>query len=355
MVGFGYTPKRDGTLTSILSGLCETGHMMATMRSGTVTAQEYMERPPAVIEQNALSQTEEEKEITIAYKTASNIQDLPEDRIRIDGYERERLRRQDLAYQVYRATGRRPTAADLDLYGQRSVQEKMRDRAHYLKAGEHLASAPNPEGRPDFVAIMQMGQEEIASAYGIPRSRLSSTVGAHVSQHAPGQTDTFHQTVMEWKLCMGRLMTEVYRMIFGAGDVETVTEKYLADKARRRPDTDADEDAILHKLQVENKVKIHLPMSPDEDFESLLQKYCFSIIDWATFQETALRISHLPPPKGAARGQDPWPEALKRMLMSNMLAGTPLGIADSPREKRGRDEEGDRDPSPAKKPDRGTH
>ncbi len=303
--GFGYDPRINGSLKSMIKTLEPTMIFVHRLSDAALTAEETRCNPPILVERKEKGTEAREGLDFDFYLDSDNLKSNLSSQYNRDEKAVKQLERQRLLFAN--------AIQGIESGSAKNTQRAMNNIVP-LPNEYHFSSSIDPSGRNDYVQICRMASETICSILGVPRSMIISD--NVVRGDVDGSHDVFKNSCMQWKNIIGTILTAVYRRVNYAKEAERL--KKLS-KKRKLNDMDAFADQQMVELVV--------PVTPYISNEELKDMYLHQIIDWNTYKEYVLRNASLPLDLKKSNEKDPWSKEEKKELLG--ISSKPEAISQS--------------------------
>jgi|TARA_B110000914_G_scaffold78821_1_gene69343 hypothetical protein len=285
--GFGYDPTPRGRFTSIVSA-CVPNCMFMRYIHDELLASEFLKNNPVIYCESA--QKEISKEEGVAYDFYADAQEmkrLPQTTFNRSAKDIMQLDHQKQAYSNALKLVRRSDhdASSAQISAERNAEGAL-DRVVPLPPGQKMVKVSSSSARSDFVNILKTKQDQMAAAFGLPKSMVMQAEGGVKADHH-GHHQTFRNTILFWQTTLGRMMTNVH------SNISSRSHDQALKKMQSRKKTASKED--LYKIKEKECVIIQFPISiygtTNEELKSL---YDEEIIDRKTYATYRLKNAGLP-------------------------------------------------------------
>jgi len=266
---FGFSPTLDGLTTSIMTKILPRLQFLKTLRETTVRMEAQRSQPHYFAELKDSGNSQSTREgIDFDFYADANAGET----------------REHMSFQ-------RNAAAVAMLDKQRSLYESYLSAEHAAKSSAQLEnvtqlpmgqSIHNPvqgTGRGDLVHVHRLFQEEVCSAFGVPRSMMFSDGSGSRSTDTVGTHQSFMHTLLWWKKKLSVVLSEVYNAI----NATKIAEKI-----------DFKKDQCVDELKRKYQVRVYFPVTPFVSNSELRDLYEQGVISWKSYGEYALRNISLP-------------------------------------------------------------
>lgn len=278
MSGFGYNPTESGSITSI-AACCTPNCVFVNSLHDEILISEFLKNNPVLYsesQQKVLSETE-----GVSYDFFADAQELkrlPSTTFKRSEHDIQQLTAQRQAYSkalAYVRQTRGKTSAQL--FAEKNAAGAL-DRLVPLPPGQKLVKMPHSSARNDFVNILRSKQDELASAFGIPRSMVMNDTTA--KSDTSGQHELFRSTVLFWQSLLGRLMTAVHSSINSGKHKDALKKIQSKENGTNKRD--------LYKLKEKECILIHFPISifgtTNEELKELYEEEIIDRVTYATYR-----------------------------------------------------------------------
>ena len=285
--GFGYDPTPQGRFTSIVSA-CVPNCLFMRYIHDELLASEFLKNNPVIYCESA--QKEISKEEGVAYDFYADAQEmkrLPQTTFNRSARDIMQLDSQKQAYSNALKLVRRGenTSSSAQISAERNADGAL-DRVVPLPPGQKMVKISSSSARSDFVNILKTKQDQMAAAFGLPKSMVMQAEGGVKADHH-GHHQTFRNTILFWQTTLGRMMTNVH------SNISSRNYDQALKKIQSRKKKASNED--LYKIKEKECVIIQFPISiygtTNEELKSL---YDEEIIDRKTYATYRLKNAGLP-------------------------------------------------------------
>lgn len=283
--GFGYDPSPGGRLRSVVASLMQWEFMVRDMQQQLVVSERTRANPVLWLEraQDDSSQLAGEDSgasghtVEVLLGDRDRVHERVEDRIFIDRVSEAELGRDQMVHRAQAlASGGRVDPTLLPVL--------MR-----VRPGWRIANRTVPESGRAFERYHEQWQDLVAAAFGVPASTMFriAAKGGHEA-HTP----VFNRAMQRWRDQLGAVLTEQYRAIYAAQDVdEVLRRKRGADWVDQY--AGAPERATSDYLP--DATRIVIPCAPDLDIQQLLTMHAANIVRFETLVDQARRSAGMEP------------------------------------------------------------
>lgn len=317
--GYGYDPRVNGSLISMIKTLEPTMQFIHRMSDAALMAEETSCNPPIIVERKEKGTDAREGLEFDFYMDADTLKSSLNSQYQRDEKAVKQLQNQRLLF----------AAAINGSESSKKNTTTAMDNVVPLPNEYHVGSVIEPSGRNDYVMICRMASETICSTLGVPRSMLISD--NVVRGDIEGSHDVFKQSCLKWKRIVSNILTLVYRHVHKSEEAERLTK---LSKKRKLKD--------ISKLANTEMVEIVVPVTPYISNEELKDMYLYQIIDWKTYREYVLRNASLPLDNQKFGNKDPWSKDDKKELLGIAQKPDPLSQAGGSSSGKGKMKAGDK-------------
>lgn len=271
---FGFSPRMDGRLTSILANILPQIQYINVLR-GTCLSMEQKRTSPIVMTETVDTKVDSVEGVNYDYYADGDMQDnTDQNKFMRNRSSVHQLAQQQQMYDSFFSEGQLPSKGSAAL-----------ENVVTLPLGHKIVNMPQQTGRGDICAQMKAHDDLICAVMGIPRSLVMSDT-PHKTD-AEGTHQTFQKTIMFWKNSIQNACEQVYNVIY-ADKIKEQMMKVIGKK--RKKSTVEDVYALKKRMQVE----ISFPISPFIGPEQMYVHYQRGIITWEKYQEHACAAAALP-------------------------------------------------------------
>ena len=291
--GFGYDPRSNGSLCSIIKVLEPTMQFVHAMSDSALTAEMLRCNPPIIVEKKETTQDSKEGLDFDFYMDSDALKTSTHSQYQRDERAVARLKNQQRLF-ANAINGMDKQSAD--------NTAKTMNNIVPLPSSFRVGTVIEPSGRNDFTQILRSSSESICSVMGVPRSMMISD--NVVRRDGEGSHDVFKQCVLLWKNITSKILTLVYRYIYKQDEAER-----LSKIAKKRKIKD------ISKLTNNDLIQVVVPVTPYISNDELKQLYLLNLIDWNTYKQYVIRNTSLPIDLLKTNEKDPWSKEDKLLLL----------------------------------------
>ena len=291
--GFGYDPRSNGSLCSIIKVLEPTMQFVHAMSDSALTAEMLRCNPPIIVEKKETTQDSKEGLDFDFYMDSDALKTSTHSQYQRDERAVSRLKNQQRLF-ANAINGMDKQSAD--------NTAKTMNNIVPLPSSFRVGTVIEPSGRNDFTQILRSSSESICSVMGVPRSMMISD--NVVRGDVEGSHDVFKQCVLLWKNITSKILTLVYRYIYKQDEAER-----LSKIAKKRKIKD------ISKLTNNDLIQVVVPVTPYISNDELKQLYLLNLIDWNTYKQYVIRNTSLPIDLLKTNEKDPWSKEDKLLLL----------------------------------------
>lgn len=231
MSGFGYDPRRDGSLNSLVSSLFSTVNFMDSMLAYATRAENKNTDPTMIVAEQPLrtaDMSSEDQQVSYNFFVdADPCKEREEDMF--DELTLEaRLGREAIdvdAEAIERQRCRMEAAQEI-------VTASIYNRLQ-LRPGQTIANQPLPRPRGDLVNLITISKKTVCEVFKIPEEIFSGGVGGKVSRDTTAaMVAQYRETLRTWARYLEPIMTFIYRSMYEAED-ERYFRKMLGKNLRQ--------------------------------------------------------------------------------------------------------------------------
>lgn len=293
--GFGYDPRANGSLKSMIKTLEPTMVFIHRLSDAALQAEETRCNPPILVERREKATEAKEGLEFDFYLDSDNLKSNLSAQYRRDEKAVKQLERQRMLFAN--------AIQGIDSSSARNTSKAINNIVP-LPNEYHFSTAVDPSGRNDYVQICRMASETICSILGVPRSMIISD--NVVRGDVDGSHDVFKNSCMQWKNILGSILTAIYRRV----NVEKEANR-LKKLSKKRKRSDDNVDNFANQQMVE----VVVPVTPYISNEELKDLYLHKIIPWSVYKEYTLRNASLPLDMLKSNEKDPWSDDDKKELL----------------------------------------
>lgn len=308
--GFGNDPNPDGTLTSRVASIVKQEAYIELNYSFSLQSGYINARPTMYLQTTKDSDTGRDGDYTDTFGGQDALRKKESDRYDLNEIEIRALHAQSqLAYSVL------PMDADPLSMKKQDVNNRMP-----LPVGQTLVRQQLPQSRTDWKDMNEVYQEIQAAAYGVPRINIMTGGGVKQAASAELATRTIDTTINEWKRILGKILTDVYCVLYGDDDCRFALGQYATDIQAL---TTAELFASDNKKLDIPRVLVKFPIIPHDNLNNLLLKYSLGLISWEFLQETTRALSGYSSwdEDDHKKMKEPWSKEERMMLFHMSSAG----------------------------------
>lgn len=294
LYGFGYDPRSNGSLTSLIKVLEPTMKFMSSLSDCAMTAEQLRCNPPIIVEKKETSTEMKEGLDFDFFMDSDSLKSSINSQYQRDEKAIQRLKHQQRLF-ANAITG----ASDAVQKNTNNTMNNIVPLPSSFRVGTQI----EPSGRNDYTQIMRSCAENVCSLLGVPRSLLISD-NAVVRGDIEGTHESFKTACLVWKGIVSKVLTLVYRHVFKEEEVAR-----LSKIAKKRKIKD------ISKLTDNDLMQVIVPVTPYISNEELKQLYLQQIIDWKTYKQYTLRNCSLPIELVKPNEPDPWSKEEKLLMM----------------------------------------
>ena len=310
--GFGYDPRANGSLKSMIKTLEPTMLFIHRLSDAALQAEETRCNPPILVERKEKATEAKEGLEFDFYLDSDNLKSNLSAQYRRDENAVKQLERQRMLFAS--------AIQGVDGSSAKNTSKAMNNIVP-LPNEYHFSTSVDPSGRNDYVQICRMASETICSILGVPRSMIISD--NVVRGDVDGSHDVFKNSCMNWKNILGSILTAVYRRINMEKEANRL--KKLSKKRKRNEDVD--------NFAKQQMVEVIVPVTPYISNEELKDLYLHKVITWSIYKEYTLRNASLPLDMLKNNEKDPWSDDDKKELLG--ISSKPEAISQAGAMKSG--------------------
>ena len=282
---FGYKPKLNGSLMSIINTLIPDIQYYYTMLNCQVKLEKKRVTPPILTqihERKGMGATGENEGIDYDFYADADIANAEDDA----KYKRNRKAIEDLRTQQKLYDEFFEPNTNTEEYSAPTILDQM----VALPSGQSIAPYPLQQGRNDLPVILKQLQDTICGVLGVPKSMIMSD-----TPHKADTTGThqiFQSTILWWK----RQMSEMCQMIYNIINAQEIADKVNDKISKRKQSSSGDIYMATRGLQS----NITFPVTPFVSNEELYLLYQRGVIDWENYcnyisRNTSIPLLKIPP------------------------------------------------------------
>lgn len=290
--GFGYDPRSDGSLCSIMKVLEPTMRFMSSLSDCAMRAEELRCNPPIIVEKKEVSGEVKEGVDFDFFLDSDALKSNISSQYQRDEKSIQRLKHQQRLFS---------NAITGDDTQQKKKLEGAMNNLVPLPTSFKVGTTIEPSARNDYTQIMRSCAENICSLMGVPRSLLISD--NVVRGDIEGSHESFKTACLVWKGIISKVLTLVYRHVFTEKEVARLAN--IAKKRKIKDISSMDDDII----------QVIVPVTPYISNAELKELYLFNIIDWMTYKRYVLRNCSLPIDLAKKNEKDPWSKEEKMLML----------------------------------------
>ncbi len=292
--GFGYDPRSDGSLCSIMKVLEPTMRFMSSLSDCAMRAEELRCNPPIIVEKKEVSSEVKEGVDFDFFLDSDALKSNISSQYQRDEKSIQRLKHQQRLFSNA-------------IMGNDSEQKKKLEGAMNnlipLPTSFKVGTTIEPSARNDYTQIMRSCAENICSLMGVPRSLLISD--NVVRGDIEGSHESFKTACLVWKGIISKVLTLVYRHVFTEKEVARLAN--IAKKRKIKDISSMDDDIT----------QVIVPVTPYISNSELKELYLLNIIDWMTYKRYVLRNCSLPIDLAKKNEKDPWSKEEKMIMLGS--------------------------------------
>ncbi len=261
---FGFLPRVNGTITSLIESLAPNISNVAIVMQAGVEMEALRRKPLIYLESTDTSKTAGDQEgIDYDFYADTDFADA-ENAAKFTRNEKqlEQLEMQHKLLEDFHKTHR---ISDF--------QHDALSSAVPLPEGARLTSVSQNSGRNDISNLVKSMEDNICGVFGIPRSMLMSDT--------PHKADTegthrqFQQTIAWWSSRLSACCESIYNIIH-ANEVKKKVMDRAAKRAKRSP-------GDLYNIRSQLQVRFSFPVTPLLDRNELKALYQDGLLDWSRY------------------------------------------------------------------------
>ena len=279
MSDFGYSPTYTARMTSIVATCVPNSVFLQSLHDEVLTS-EFLKNNPVLYSESAQKEISENEGISYDFfADAQELKRLPNTTFQRSERDIMQLKAQRKAYsQALEFVRTRRNKSSAQMFAEKNAAGALQ-RLVPLPPGQKLVKISSSSARNDFVNIVKNKQDELAAAFGIPRSMVMND--SNTKADTSGQHELFRSTVIFWQQLLGKLMTTVHSSIRSDKHEDALKEINKSQDANK---------GNLYKLKEKECVLIHFPISIfGTSNEELRELYEEEIIDRKTYATYRLK------------------------------------------------------------------
>ena len=298
--GFGYDPRSDGSITSIIKVLEPSMQFVHQLSDCALTAETLRCNPPIVVEKRETTHEAKEGLDFDFFMDSDALKTSLSSQYKRDEKEVRRLKNQQRLF-----------AAAINGTPQEQVRaESTMNNIIPLPSSFTVGSIIEPSGRNDFSQILRSVAENICSIMGVPRSMMISD--NVVRGDVEGSHDVFKQSCLLWKNITSKILTWVYRHTHSEQEAQRLSK--IAKKRKI---------AYISKVSEDKMIQVIVPVTPYISNEELKLLYLQQLITWDTYKQYVIRNCSLPIDLMQQNQKDPWSKEEKLLMMGATMPADP--------------------------------
>lgn len=291
---FGYRPRADGALMSLMNVLVPDIQYYITMMNCQVAIERKRVAPPILTTINTGSggNTGEKDGIDYGFFADADVAEAEEEsRYKRNQSAVESLRNQQALYDDF---------FNDSISNDTSAAPAVLSQMVPLPSGQTVVSHPIQQGRNDTQLILKHLQDTICGVLGVPKSMIMSDT-PHKSDET-GTHQMFYKTVLWWK----RQLSEMCQLIYNMLNAKEIANK-IGERMAKRKEVGAKEVYMATKSQ---QSVITFPVTPNVSNEELYDLYDKGVLTWEQYcnyisRNTSIPIDVIPPEPKREETQNP--------------------------------------------------
>jgi hypothetical protein len=301
---YGYDPRIDGSLTSMIKTLEPIMQFVHHLSDAALCAEETRCNPPVICEKKETQQEMKEGLHFDSYIDGDTLKTTLNSHYQRDEAGIRQLNHQRMLF----------SNAISGAKSEKTTTRAMNNLVP-LPNDFRISTLIEPSGRNDYVQICRMASEIICSVIGVPRSMIISD--NVVRGDIQGSHDVFKQSCLQWKNIISSILTAVYRHINKKQETDRLTKLVKKRKLKN-----------LDDFASKEMVQIVVPVTPYISSDELKDMYLHQIISWSTYKEYVLRNASLPLDLMKPNEPDPWSKEEKKELLG--ISSRPEALKQAP-------------------------
>lgn len=272
---FGYNPRYDGSLISITSTLLGNEFFINRMRMYALRA-EHNRSDPMIFAQTTKDSVGalDPSNMFGMYGDIDPNTRMEERRYQYNDAEIRETIRHNKKYieAVVEETCRKesnttPSTVDID-------KLQIKDNFFPLPTGYTIVPHQLPESRGDWASMNKIYQEEIFTAYSIPRQVLMPEGSGKLMGNADMARKMMSKAINHWRTLLSRILTDIYCYMYEGEDCVMSLEDLDVFELGKMSGTD-----IVNFVR-DSVVTISFPTEISIDFDQMVAQYSLGLLKW---------------------------------------------------------------------------